>query len=256
MRVTKGIALSALPLILASAALLLPPPAQASTSEWGVVSVVPGSPDVPKPGAGCVDVPYTVNVEWAEPNGLPLEDVWIDLDLGAPSGAVTEYNIEAVHPTPSRPGAFVMCSHQESGTYTISGVVQWWDKEYNTSGLLPLTPATFTFGAATPPPAGPVYTQVEGTLKKASYRTPTREFAAVVAGSQHQPLPNEFAVPVTWKLKVGSKTVRTLAQSWNETDQLAVRLPLKNATKTYRLRILEDGKKVFDKRYTVKSRRS
>ena len=47
--------------------------------------------------------------------------------------------------------------------------------------------------------------------------------------------------------------METLSQSWNETDKLITKLPLKNVTKTYRIRVLEDGKKVFDKKYTVKA---
>ena len=90
-------------------------------------------------------------------------------------------------------------------------------------------------------------------MKKTTYKAPKRKFTAVVASNQHTALPNEVAVPVNWKLKVGSKTVKTLSQSWNETDKLVTKLPLKNVTKTYRIRVLEDGKKVFDKKYTVKA---
>ena len=104
-----------------------------------------------------------------------------------------------------------------------------------------------------PPPPAPTYVQVDGTLKKATYKARKRKFTATVASNSHTPLPNELPVSVVWKLKVGSKTVKTISQSWNEIDKLATRLPLRSVTKTYRVRVLEGGKKVFDKRYTVKA---
>ena len=122
-----------------------------------------------------------------------------------------------------------MCASEASGTYTVNGTVRWWDRDYNESGDLILTPPTFGFNPSVAPPPPPLYTQVDDKMQKSTYVGSTRMFTATVRSDRHTAAPNEIGVPVVWKLRVGRKTVKTMEQRWNRTNKLSIKLPLEKS---------------------------
>jgi hypothetical protein len=94
--------------------------------------------------------------------------------------------------------------------------------------------------------------QVDGDVVKTAYKARTRTYKAVVQSDPQPSTPNIIATPVKWTLKVGTKKVRTVEQSWADKDTLTYRLPQKKTTKTYKIRLFENGESAAKKTVTVK----
>jgi hypothetical protein len=241
--------------VLAVLAGLLAPPAQAAVT--GTVTV--SAPDVAVPeGAETRSAESVVDFSVDTPDALEYAYYTYEVRVVSPDGYVAllrSSDFEGVggdwqwrhYLLPDSPGT-------PYGTYSVSAVVNFYDGAGNVPSDTRTASDTFEFTGPPAPEPEPYETRIDGKVASTRYSKYLRKFSAVVQSEYRDPRPGETGIPVSFKLLVGKRVVATRAMTWSQTKGMSVRLPQRDRTRIYRVRVKENGATVFSRYYTVRGR--